>query len=236
MIFLSTTGDVLNAAQQTAFENYIQGGGGYTGIHAAADTEYDWKWYGRLVGAYFLSHPPGTPEADVIVEDADDHTTEHLDGPIWHRTDEWYNYKPRQLRDRRATSTTARATAASTSSSSSTSRRTTSRTATRRMTTIRSRGASATTVAARGTRAWATPPRRSAEADYLEHILGGIEVSAGVADSAECGAADPNAPIVEAFGEPTSGTAPLTVQFSSSALDPNGPGSGLRYRWEFGDG
>ncbi len=57
MVFLSTTGDVLNATQQTAFENYVNGGGGYVGVHAAADTEYDWAYYGNLVGAWFQSHP-----------------------------------------------------------------------------------------------------------------------------------------------------------------------------------
>ena len=30
---------------------------GYVGIHSATDTEYDWGWYGKLVGAYFLDHP-----------------------------------------------------------------------------------------------------------------------------------------------------------------------------------
>ncbi|WP_234286160.1 ThuA domain-containing protein, partial [Streptomyces venezuelae] len=57
VVFLSTTGDVLNAEQQTAFENYVSTGGGYMGIHAAADTEYDWSFYGGLVGAHFQSHP-----------------------------------------------------------------------------------------------------------------------------------------------------------------------------------
>ena len=57
VVFLSTTGDVLNATQQTAFESYIRGGGGYVGVHAAADTEYDWPFYGELVGACFASHP-----------------------------------------------------------------------------------------------------------------------------------------------------------------------------------
>ena len=60
VVFLSTTGDVLNATQQTAFESYIRGGGGYVGVHSAADTEYDWPFYGSLVGAYFAS-PPGDP-------------------------------------------------------------------------------------------------------------------------------------------------------------------------------
>lgn len=91
VVFLSTTGDVLNAEQQTAFENYVSTGGGYMGVHAAADTEYDWEFYGGLVGAHFASHPQIQP-ATVRVEDHDHPATAHLDGP-WQRTDEWYNYR-----------------------------------------------------------------------------------------------------------------------------------------------
>jgi PKD repeat protein/plastocyanin len=92
VVFLSTTGDPLNDTQQAAFERYIRGGGGYVGIHAAADTEYTWTWYGKLVGAYFRNHPAGTPEADVLNEDPNHHSL--LDLPLrWHRTDEWYNYQ-----------------------------------------------------------------------------------------------------------------------------------------------
>ncbi|PHK97061.1 ThuA domain-containing protein [Neolewinella marina] len=57
VVFLNTTGDVLDAQQQESFERYIQAGGGYVGVHSATDTEYDWPWYGRLAGAYFLDHP-----------------------------------------------------------------------------------------------------------------------------------------------------------------------------------
>ncbi len=57
VIFLSTTENVLNPEQQVAFERYIQSGGGFVGVHAAADTEYDWGWYGRLTGGYFYDHP-----------------------------------------------------------------------------------------------------------------------------------------------------------------------------------
>ena len=57
IIFLSTTGDVLDETQQVAFQKYIQAGGGFVGIHAASDTEHDWPWYGQLVGAYFINHP-----------------------------------------------------------------------------------------------------------------------------------------------------------------------------------
>jgi cytochrome c len=91
VVWLSTTGDVLDAAQQTAFENYVDGGGGYAGVHAASDTEYDWPWYGRLVGAYFKSHPQ-IQQADVDVESHDHPSTAELPD-TWTRTDEWYNYR-----------------------------------------------------------------------------------------------------------------------------------------------
>ncbi|WP_375296044.1 ThuA domain-containing protein [Saccharothrix sp.] len=91
VVFLNTTGDVLNAMQQTAFESYIRGGGGYVGIHSAADTEYDWPFYGELVGAYFSSHP-AIQQATVRVENRAHPATAHL-GSSWVRTDEWYNYR-----------------------------------------------------------------------------------------------------------------------------------------------
>jgi len=91
VVFLNTTGDVLNTTQQTAFENYVRGGRGYVGVHAAADTEYDWPWYGNLVGAWFASHP-AIQQANVKVENRATAATAHLP-QTWTRTDEWYNYR-----------------------------------------------------------------------------------------------------------------------------------------------
>ena len=90
IIFLSTTGDVLNTEQQNEFEQYIHNGGGFVGIHAASDTEYDWPWYGKLVGAYFDSHPE-IQTATIQVTDQNHISTKHL-SKFWERTDEWYNY------------------------------------------------------------------------------------------------------------------------------------------------
>jgi cytochrome c len=89
VIFLSTTGDVLDQAQQNQFMQFIQSGGGYVGIHAAADTEYDWWWYGKLVGAYFKSHPQ-IQEAKFrkVKPFGEDNLPDE-----WIRTDELYNYK-----------------------------------------------------------------------------------------------------------------------------------------------
>ena len=92
VVFLSTTGDVLNEQQQEAFQKYIRSGKGFVGIHAATDTEYDWPWYGELVGAYFGSHPPGQQEAVFNIIDANNISTRHLPA-VWKRTDELYNFK-----------------------------------------------------------------------------------------------------------------------------------------------
>ncbi|MBC8065477.1 MAG: ThuA domain-containing protein [Chlorobia bacterium] len=91
IVFLCTTGDILDPKQQPVFEEYIRAGGGYVGVHAAADTEYDWPWYGKLVGGYFKSHPK-IQEAVIHVEDLKHPATKHLPNP-WKRTDEWYDYK-----------------------------------------------------------------------------------------------------------------------------------------------
>lgn len=91
ILFLNTTGNVLNAEEQTAFETYIHNGGGFMGIHAATDTEYDWPWYNKLVGAWFSNHPK-QQEATLIVVDKDHDATRHL-GEKWVRFDEWYNFK-----------------------------------------------------------------------------------------------------------------------------------------------
>src|SRR5688572_7669883 len=92
VVFLSTTGDVLTDEQQSAFEAYMRNGRGFVGIHAAADTEYTWPWYGEMIGGYFRNHPPGTPTATVKLEDPDEPSTEGLPAS-WVRTDEWYNYQ-----------------------------------------------------------------------------------------------------------------------------------------------
>jgi len=92
VVFMSTTGDVLDDVQQAAFERFIRAGGGYVGVHAASDTEYDWEWYGRLVGAYFRRHPPGTPEATVRIVNAN-HLSTRCVPTDWTRVDEWYDFR-----------------------------------------------------------------------------------------------------------------------------------------------
>ena len=181
VVFLSTTGDVLNEEQQAAFERYIQAGGGYVGIHAASDTEYTWKWYGELVGAYFRGHP-AQQTASIDIEDADDHSTIGLP-ERWTRFDEWYDFKPINFEQTGNVDYSPRG----------------------QVHVLATLDESSYTGEATGTtdhpiswcqrfdggRSWYTALGHT-EASYLEpeflsHILGGIEVAAGVATSKACG-------------------------------------------------
>lgn len=94
VVWLSTTGDVLNPIQQADFERYIQAGGGYVGIHAASDTEYDWAWYNELMGGYFASHPgnPNVQNGRMQVMDKNHPSTAHLP-ETFERKDEFYDFK-----------------------------------------------------------------------------------------------------------------------------------------------
>ncbi|MEV4541816.1 ThuA domain-containing protein [Micromonospora echinaurantiaca] len=171
VIWLSTTGDVLDGEQQAAFERYIRAGGGYVGIHAASDTEYSWAWYGDLVGAYFASHP-ANQQATVKVEDHAHPATAGLP-ERWSRFDEWYNYQSNPRPDVHVLASLDE--------------------------TSYSPGAGAMGADHpiawchdfQGGRAWYTGgghTRESyAEPQFLAHLLGGIRSAAGAAD-ADCGA------------------------------------------------
>lgn len=87
----SRDGAILTAAQRAAFERYIRSGGGYAGIHSASGTEYDWPWYGQLMGAFFDKHPAIQP-LKVQVDDRAHPSTKNLP-QTWDRTEEPYDFR-----------------------------------------------------------------------------------------------------------------------------------------------
>jgi cytochrome c len=186
VVWLSTTGDVLNDAQQTAFEHYVDGGGGYAGVHAASDTEYDWPWYGELVGAYFKSHPQ-IQQATVDVAGHDHPSTAQLPD-TWTRTDEWYNYRTNPRADVKVLATLDE--------------------------TSYDPGADAMGdhpimwchPQAQG-RSWYTGGGHTiqsySEPEFLNHLAGGIRYAAGI-EQADCAPdTDPGAPVDEDFDQIT---------------------------------
>jgi len=90
VVFLSTSGEIVDDAQQAALETFVRAGGGFVGVHAAADTEYEWPFYAELLGARFESHPE-IQNARIVVEVSDHPATAALP-EIWEREDEWYNF------------------------------------------------------------------------------------------------------------------------------------------------
>jgi cytochrome c len=91
VIFLNTTGDVLDVAQQAAFKAYIESGGGYVGIHSASDTLHSWPWYESLVGTLFTDHPAFAPGVVKVADKA--HPSTAKLPSVWTRSEEWYNYR-----------------------------------------------------------------------------------------------------------------------------------------------
>lgn len=90
VVFLSTSGEVLTDAGRSRLAAYIEVGGGFAGVHAAACTEYDWPYFGELLGARFTRHPVYQP-GQVVVEDRTHPATAHLPAR-WDLTDEWYDF------------------------------------------------------------------------------------------------------------------------------------------------
>lgn len=102
VVFLKTSGDALDDAQQAAFEKWFKAGGGFQGIHSALDTEYDWPFYGKMIGGAWYKSLPGDQKQTQteVVEDTADISTKALPRR-WERTDEIYAFKanPRAAAD-----------------------------------------------------------------------------------------------------------------------------------------
>ncbi|MFK0110599.1 ThuA domain-containing protein [Streptomyces sp. NPDC091217] len=91
VVFLSTSGEVLTPAGRERLVGYVGSGGGFVGVHSAACTEYDWPYYGELLGARFDRHPAFQP-GKVVIEDHDHPATRYLP-TVWDFTDEWYDFR-----------------------------------------------------------------------------------------------------------------------------------------------
>ncbi|MEO7312067.1 MAG: ThuA domain-containing protein [Chitinophagaceae bacterium] len=90
IIFMHTTGDILGEEQQSAVEKYMHKGGGFVTIHTGTDTEKDWPWYMRMVGAKFKSHP-AQQQVNIVLLDRTHPSTRTLP-EVWTRFDELYNF------------------------------------------------------------------------------------------------------------------------------------------------
>ncbi|CAN5546810.1 ThuA domain-containing protein [soil metagenome] len=95
VIFLNTTGDIFDSAQQKVMERFIQSGKGFVGIHSASDTEYDWDWYTKLVGRMFHIHPTIQSAKLNIIDPTFPGLQGFAGNKLW--TDEWYEFGPEKI-------------------------------------------------------------------------------------------------------------------------------------------
>lgn len=91
LILISTTGTIFDETTRASLQKFVQSGKGVVGVHAAADSEYEWPWYNKMIGGYFLAHPAQqTLRLEVV--DQNHPSTWHLP-KNWMWTDELYEYK-----------------------------------------------------------------------------------------------------------------------------------------------
>lgn len=91
IVFMSTSGNIFDDEGKQAFKEYISNGGGFVGIHGASTTEYEWDWFGKMIGNHFDDHPKIQP-AKINVINSNAPSTKHLP-KVWEWTDEWYNWR-----------------------------------------------------------------------------------------------------------------------------------------------
>ena len=96
IIFLNTTGDIFDTAQQQVMERFIRSGKGFVGIHSASDTEYDWPWYTQLVGRMFQAHPAIQTARVNVIDSTFPGLNPFAHGKLW--TDEWYEFGPEKVK------------------------------------------------------------------------------------------------------------------------------------------
>ncbi len=97
VVWLNTSGNgLLTTDEKSAFEQFIQNGGGFVGVHAATDTYRDgsWPWYNDLVGAIVQSGPNHTSNNfNATMDVLGTHpAVTHL-GMEWNKNEEYYYWE-----------------------------------------------------------------------------------------------------------------------------------------------
>ena len=92
VIFLYTSGDnILDDTGKTELENFVRHGGGWLGVHSAAETETMWPFYKTMLVSYSAGVAPAQPATVTLALAGHAALRNVPDGP-WMATDEWYNF------------------------------------------------------------------------------------------------------------------------------------------------
>lgn len=91
IVFLLTSGDVLDSTGRECLAQYVEDGGGLITVHTGTFTEPGWNWWQEKIGARFTGHPPGD-SAKLLIENRSHPATRHIDDNIWMICDEIYSF------------------------------------------------------------------------------------------------------------------------------------------------
>jgi type 1 glutamine amidotransferase len=92
VIFLYTSGnDVLDATGKTALERFVRLGGGWLGLHSAAETETAWPFYKTMIVSH-ASDAAAPQQATVTLALAGHAALRNVAPEPWVASDEWYNF------------------------------------------------------------------------------------------------------------------------------------------------
>jgi type 1 glutamine amidotransferase len=93
IVFNNATGDTLSPEQEEAFQNWLEAGGAWIGLHGSGDNSHTgWPWYANsLIGPTFTGHPL-TPHFHIVRAETLDETHPVMVGTpdVWRHDDEWY--------------------------------------------------------------------------------------------------------------------------------------------------
>jgi len=96
VVFNNASGDILSPAQQAVFEDWIQGGGAWIGLHGSGDGSQaqSWPWYqNTVIGPNFIGHTmaPQFQSAEVQAIEPDHPVLQDVPSR-WVIEDEWYSF------------------------------------------------------------------------------------------------------------------------------------------------
>lgn len=100
IVFFNTGRDAVTSLGMMALRIYVEGGGGFVGIHNAFGTNFNSTWFEGLLGGQLYDHGP-RQTGTVIVQSDNDVSVAHLEEGTSFDEEEFYNIHPdpRRLTD-----------------------------------------------------------------------------------------------------------------------------------------
>jgi type 1 glutamine amidotransferase len=100
VLFNNNTGEPFTDPElRASLLDFVRGGGGVVGLHAATDGFFEWPDFGAMMGAYFVNHP-WNEEVTLLIEEPDHPITAAFATSRYVVADEIYQFREPYSRER----------------------------------------------------------------------------------------------------------------------------------------